>query len=117
MDEDTHRALIDDGVQFPFLGGCGVETIIIEGQEPGVVVFEGGFGPGEDHLYLFVGVKVVVVMGDGILDEAADLFDLPAVVGGFGGQGAILEFLWFGKGIVHPFLGHGGQAAAKEEGC
>jgi len=38
------------------------------------------------------------------LDEAADLFDLFAVIGGLGGEGAILEFLGVGEGIVHAIL-------------
>jgi len=53
-------------------------------------------------------------VGDGVLDEAADLFYLFAVVGGFGGEDAIFEFLWFRESIVDAVLGQRGQAKTYE---
>jgi hypothetical protein len=41
MDEDAHGTLVDDGVEFFFLGGGGLEGIVIEGEEFGVVFPEG----------------------------------------------------------------------------
>jgi hypothetical protein len=114
MDEDAHGTFVDDGIELAFLGGGGVEAVIVEGEEPGVVVLEGGFCPGEDHLYLLVGIVVVIVVGDGVLDEAADLFDLFAIVGGFGGEGAVLEPLGVGEGIVHAVLRPECQAKTRE---
>ena len=53
-------------------------------------------------------------MGDGVLDEVAASFEFLAVVGGLGGEGAVLEAFWFGEIIVHAYLGRNGQAKQRE---
>ena len=110
MYQDACGALVHDGIELPFLGGGGVEAIIVKGEESCVIIAELGFGPGEDHFYLFVCVEIVIVVGDGILDEAAAFFEFLAVVGVFGGEDAVFEFFWFYQGIVNAYLGRGGQA-------
>ena len=37
VDEDTHGAFIDHGIEVSFLGGGGVEAIVIEGEQPGII--------------------------------------------------------------------------------
>ena len=54
-------------------------------------------------------------MGDGILDEAAAFLEFLAVVGGFGGKGAVLESRGFGKVIVHADLGRSGQVKKRKD--
>jgi len=48
-------------------------------------------------------------VGNGILDEAAACLEFFAVVGGFGGEGAVLEFFRLYEVIVHAYLGPDGQ--------
>jgi hypothetical protein len=83
MDQDAHGAFIDDGIQLFFLGGGSFETVIIEGEEAGIVVPVLGFGPGDHHVDLYVRVEEVIIMGDGVLYEAAGFFDFLPGVGRF----------------------------------
>jgi hypothetical protein len=81
MDEDAGGAFIYDGIELSFLGQGGVQCIVIEGQEAGIVVAELSLGPLHDHLQLFVGVEIIVVMGNGVLDETAAFLKFFAVIG------------------------------------
>jgi hypothetical protein len=82
MDEDAHGALIDDGIEILLLRSGSLRGEIIKGQELGIVFLELGFCSGDDELYLFVGVVIVIVVGDVVLDEVAEFLEFLAVIGG-----------------------------------
>jgi len=110
VDQDAHRTFIDDGVELFFLAGGNVEAIVIEGEEPGIIVPVLCFSPGDHQVELFVGVEVIIVVGDRVLDEAAYFFYLFRIFPGFfGGQRPVLEFGWFFQVIGNPYLSEGGQ--------
>jgi len=59
----------------------------------GVVIGKGDPCPGHDHLYLFVGVEIIIIVGDCVLNEAAYFLYLFWILTGFfGSQGPVLEF-------------------------
>ena len=62
------------------------------------------FCSGDDALYLFVGVVIVVVMGDIVLDKMAELPEFLAVIGGLRGKHAVFPFGGFGEVIVNTLL-------------
>jgi hypothetical protein len=104
MDEDAHGTLIHDRIEvFLLCSGC-LRGEVIEGEELGIILFELGFCFGEDELYLLVGVVIVIVVGDVVLDEMAELPEFLAVIGGFGGEGAVFPFRWFLEVIVNAYL-------------
>src|SRR5258708_30780693 len=104
MDQDVHRAFIDDRVQLFFLGGGGIETIIIEGEEAGVIVPVLRFGPGDHRIQFYVGVKKEIIMGDGILYETAGVFYPFFGILFFWSEDPCFLFLWVFYVIVYPFL-------------
>src|SRR6202012_4956733 len=104
VDQDAGGTFINDGVELPFLGEGIIQAIVIKGEQAGIVIFEGGLGPGDDRFYLLVGVKIVIVVGDRILDETAAFFELFAIVGFLGGEDPVLKFGGFFQVIVHPKL-------------
>jgi hypothetical protein len=104
VDEDAHRAFIDDRIEvFLLCSGC-LRGEVIEREELGIIVFELGFCFGQDELYLLVGVVIVIVVGDVVLDEMAELPEFLAVIRGFGGEGAVFPFRRFLEVIVNTYL-------------
>ena len=65
------------------------------------------FCAGEDELNLLVSVVVVIVVGDVVLHEMAELPELLTIIGGFGRQYPVLPFLWFLQIIVNAQLAGG----------
>src|SRR5258708_2049601 len=115
MDQDAHRAFIDDRVQLFFLGGGGIETIIIEGEEAGVIVPVLRFGPGDHRIQFYVGVKKEIIMGDGILYETAGLFDPFSGIGFFGSQDPVFEFWGLIQVIGYAYLPKNTQGEKGED--
>lgn len=107
MNEDAHGTFVDDRVELFFLGGCGILGKVIKGEEAGIVFAELSFGPGDDHPDLLVGVIIIIVVGDIILDEVTELLEFLAVVGGFGGEDAVFPFCRFFQVIVDAYLAGG----------
>jgi hypothetical protein len=47
------------------------------------------------ELDLFVGVVIVIIVGDVFWTKVAELLEFLAVIGGFGGEDAVFPFRWF----------------------
>src|SRR5579872_4946520 len=114
MDEDAGSGFVNNGIEVAFLCGGGVEAVVVKGKQARIVFPVAGFGAGDDQFQLLVRVEIVVIVGDGVLDEAAAFFEFFAVIGVFGGQDAVFEFFGFDQVIVHAYLGRNGQVTARE---
>jgi hypothetical protein len=104
MNQDPHRAFVDDGIELFLLGGGSVRGKIVKGEDLAIIFSELSFCSGEDELYLFIGVVVVVVVGDVVLEEVSELLEFLAVIGSLRREDPVFPFWRFLEVIVNALL-------------
>ena len=72
MNEYAGRTLIDDRVQLLFLRESAIQSIVIEGEELGIIVCILLLGSGYYLVELVIGIEQKILVSYGILDNKAE---------------------------------------------